>query len=135
MYVKTGIVRFGYQHMAFLGPESKSAAAASECADEQGKFWEYHDMLFASQSGENQGAFNKDNLKKFATDLKLDAAKFNACVDSGKYSATVENDTAFVQSLGVTSTPAFLVNGQPLVGAQPFEAFQKIIESERSKKK
>ena len=121
--------------MAFLGPESKWAAEASECADEQGKFWEYHDLLFASQSGENQGAFSKDNLKKFATDLKLDTAKFNACVDSGKYSSVVENDTAFVQSLGVTSTPAFLVNGQPLVGAQPFEAFQKIVESERSKKK
>ena len=135
MYVKTGIVRFGYQHMAFLGPESKSAAEASECADEQGKFWEYHDVLFASQSGENQGAFSKDNLKKFATDLKLDTAKFNACVDSGKYSATVENDTAYAQSLGVTSTPAFLINGQSLVGAQPFEAFQKIVESERSKKK
>ena len=135
MYVKTGIVRFGYQHMAFLGPESKSAAAASECADEQVKFWEYHDMLFASQSGENQGAFSTDNLKKFAADLKLDTAKFNACVDSGKYSTVVENDTAFVQSLGVTSTPAFLVNGQPLVGAQPFDAFQKIVESERSKKK
>ena len=135
MYVKTGIVRFGYQHMAFLGPESKSAAEASECADEQGKFWEYHDVLFASQSGENQGAFSKDNLKKFATDLKLDTAKFNACVDSGKYSATVENDTAYAQTLGVTSTPAFLINGQSLVGAQPFEAFQKIVESERSKKK
>ena len=135
MYVKTGIVRFGYQHMAFLGPESKSAAEASECADEQGKFWEYHDVLFANQSGENQGAFSKDNLKKFATDLKLDTAKFNACVDSGKYSATVENDTAYAQTLGVTSTPAFLINGQSLVGAQPFEAFQKIVESERSKKK
>jgi len=133
--VKTGIVRFGYQHMAFLGPESKSAAEASECADEQGKFWEYHDKLFASQAGENQGAFSNDKLKKFAADLKLDTAKFNACLDSGKYSSLVENETAAAQSMGVPSTPAFLINGQQLVGAQPFEAFQKIVESERSKKK
>jgi protein-disulfide isomerase len=121
--------------MAFLGPESKWAAEASECADEQGKFWEYSDLLFTNQSGENQGAFNKDKLKKFATDLKLDTAKFNACVDSGKYSSVVENDTAFIQSLGVTSTPAFLINGQALVGAQPIEQFRQIIEAERSKKK
>ena len=134
-YVKTGIVRFGYQHMAFLGPESKWAAEASECADEQGKFWEYHDKLFASQAGENQGAFSQVNLKKFAADLKLDTAKFNACVDSGKYAAVVENETATVQAMGVTSTPAFLVNGQPLVGAQPFDQFRQIIESERNKKK
>jgi protein-disulfide isomerase len=121
--------------MAFLGPESKSAAAASECASEQGKFWEYHDMLFANQSGENQGAFNNDRLKKFAADLKLDTAKFNACVDSGKYSATVESDTAFMQSVGVTSTPAFLINGQAMMGAQPIEQFRQIIETERNKKK
>jgi protein-disulfide isomerase len=128
-------VRFGYWDMAFLGPESKSAAEASECADEQGKFWEYHDKLFVSHAGENQGAFNKDNLKKFAADLKLDTAKFNTCLDSGKYASVVENETAYAQSMGVESTPAFLVNGQPLVGAQPFEAFQQAIESERKKKK
>ncbi|MEW5718934.1 MAG: thioredoxin domain-containing protein, partial [Chloroflexota bacterium] len=104
MYVKTGIVRVGYFHMAFLGPESKWAAEASECAGEQGKFWEYYDKLFVSHAGENQGAFSKDNLKKFAADLKLDAAKFNTCLDSGKYSSTVENDTAFAQSLGISST-------------------------------
>lgn len=135
LYIATGIVRFGYVHMAFLGPESKAAAAASECADEQGKFWEYHDMLFANQNGENQGAFSTDNLKKFAEDLKLDTAKFNACVDSGKYSATVEDETAFAQSLGVSSTPAFMINGQPVVGAQPIDQFRQIIETARSQKK
>lgn len=135
MYVKTGVVRFGYQHMAFLGPESKWAAEASECADEQGKFWEYHDALFVNHGGENQGAFSKDRLKKFATDLRLDAAKFNACLDSGKYSAVVENETASVQAIGVTSTPAFLVNGQPIAGAQSFDTFQRVIETEKSKRK
>ena len=135
MYVKTGIVRFGYQHFAFLGPESRTAAIASECADEQGKFWDYHDKLFASQGGENQGAFSSDKLKKFAADLKLDTAKFNACLDSGKYASVVDNETASLQAMGVQSTPTFLVNGQPLSGAQPFATFQQLIESERNKKK
>ena len=121
--------------MASLGPESKSAAEASECADEQGKFWEYHDKLFASQAGENQGAFSNDKLKKFAADLKLDTAKFNACLDSGKYSSVVEKETLAAQSMGVQGTPAFLVNGQPFVRAQSFEAFQQAIESERQKKR
>lgn len=121
--------------MAFLGLESRWAAEASECAAEQGKFWEYHDKLFASHSGENQGAFSKDNLKRFAADLRLDTTKFNACLDSGKFASLVENETTSAQSLGVQSTPSFLINGQPLAGAQPFETFQKIIETERAKKR
>ena len=80
-YVNNGNVRLGYWHVAFLGEESQWAAEASECAADQDKFWEYHDKLFASQSGENQGAFNKDNLKQFAADLKLDTAAFNECLD------------------------------------------------------
>lgn len=119
--------------MAFLGPESRWAAEASECAAEQGKFWEYHDRLFASQG--SAGAFGKENLKKFAADLRLDATKFNTCLDSGKFASLVDKETTNLQSLGVESTPSFLINGQPLSGAQPFEVFQKAIETERSKKK
>lgn len=133
--MKAGIVRFGYQHFAFLGPESDWAAEASECAAEQGKFWEYHDKLFANHGGENQGAFSKENLKKFAVDLKLNTATFNACLDSGKYTSVVEADTSLLQSLGVPSAPVFLVNTQPVAGALPFEEFQQVIEAERSKKK
>ncbi|MCI0477574.1 MAG: DsbA family protein [Anaerolineales bacterium] len=133
MYVKTGIVRYGYQHMAFLGPESRWAAEASECAAEQGRFWEYHDRLFTSQG--SAGAFSKENLKKFAADLRLDTTKFNTCLDSGKFASLVDKETTNLQSLGVESTPSFLINGQPLSGAQPFETFQKAIETERSKKK
>jgi protein-disulfide isomerase len=124
------MVRFGYQHMAFLGPESQWAAEASECAAEQEAFWVYHDRLYDRQSGGNQGAFNQDNLKRLAAELGLDGAAFNTCLDSGKYASLVRTETATVQSLGVTGTPAFLVNGRPLVGAQPFEVFQQIIEGE-----
>jgi len=118
----------GYIHFAFLGQESLWSGEASECAADQGAFWEYHDKLFASQNGENQGAFTKENLKIFATELELDTVAFNECLDSGKYTQVVQQETAWAQSLGVQSTPTFVINGEPLVGAQPFEAFQQVIE-------
>jgi len=112
-----------------LGAESNWAAEAAECAADQDKFWAYHDKLYESQAGENQGAFNKDNLKKFAEEIGLDTQTFNECLDSGKYTSLIQEDTQAAQSLGVQSTPTFLVNGQPVVGAQPFEVFQQTIES------
>ena len=121
-------MRVGYIHYAFLGPESQWAAEASECAAEQGAFWEYHDALFASQAGENKGAFSQDNLKQLAAGLKLDSAAFDECLDSGRYTQVVEEEVAFSQSLGVRSTPTFLLNGEPIVGAQGFEVFQQLIE-------
>jgi protein-disulfide isomerase len=128
-YVNKGQVRFVYWNFAFLGDESQWAAEASECAADQNKYWEYHDKLFASQNGENQGAFTKDNLKKFAADLGLDTTAFDACMDSGKYTEQVKTDTQMAQQIGVQSTPSFLVNGTPLVGAQPIERFEEIIKS------
>jgi len=121
-------VRLGYWHVAFLGEESQWAAEASECAADQDKFWEYADKLFASQNGKNQGTFNKDNLKQFAADINLDTAAFNECLDSGKYTQAVQEQTGVANQLGVRSTPAFIINGVPVLGAQPFEAFQQVIE-------
>jgi protein-disulfide isomerase len=100
-------VRLGYQHFAFLGAESQSAGEASECAADQDAFWEYHDKLFDSQSGENLGAFNKDNLTRFAVELGLDTQAFDECLDSGKYTSIVQTETQSAQSLGVRSTPPF----------------------------
>lgn len=118
---------------AFLGQESLWAGAASECADEQGKFWEYHDYLFANWSGENQGTFSQENLKKFAADMGLDTVKFNECVDSGRMEAVVQQDIDFARQLGVSSTPTFAVNGKPVQGALPFPRFQQLIEQEQTK--
>lgn len=126
-------MRFGYQHFAFLGTESQWAAEASECASDQDAFWEYHDLLFAKQSGENGGAFGKENLKQFAAELGLNTVTFGECLDSGKHAAAVKSQTEYLQSLGVSSTPTFLINGQPIIGAESFEAFQKIIEQELNK--
>ena len=89
--------------------------------------------MFDSQSGENQGAFNKDNLKRFAVELGLDTQAFDECLDSGKYASIVQNETQAAQSLGVRSTPTFLLNGKPIIGAQPFEVFQQSIEEARGK--
>jgi len=128
-YIQSGKVRFGYFGFAFLGQESNWAAEAAECAADQNKFWEYHDTLYSSQSGENQGAFNKDNLKKIAEGLGLDTSAFNECFDSGKYKRLIQDDSNAASSLGVRSTPTFLINGQAIVGAQPFDVFQQTIDS------
>jgi protein-disulfide isomerase len=132
-YVKTGKVRFGYWHFAFLGQESIDAAEASECAADQDAFWKYHDLLFQRQNGENKGTFAKDNLKQFATELNLDAQAFNDCLDSGKYTQLVQQLTQTAQSIGVRSTPAFLVNGYAIIGAQPYSVFQQAIDQELGK--
>ena len=131
-YIKTGKARFGFMNFAFLGDESNWSAEAAECAADQNKFWEFHDKLYSSQSGENKGAFNKDNLKKFAQELGLDTSTFNTCLDSGKYTALIQADTQASSALGVQSTPTFLVNGQPVVGAQPFDVFKQTIDQELS---
>jgi protein-disulfide isomerase len=122
-------VRIGFWHFAFLGNESQWAGEASECASEQDAFWQYHDFLFNNQAGENRGAFNKDNLKHFAEQLGLDTQSFNECLDSGKYADQVQAETNAAQQIGVQSTPSFLINGQPVIGAQPFEAFQQVIDA------
>jgi len=128
-YIESGKVRFGYLHFAFLGQESLWAAEASECAADQDAFWEYHDKLFDSQNGENRGAFSKENLKQFAADLGLDTKAFNQCLEGGKYTQYVQSQVNIGRQIGVQSTPTFLINGQAVIGAQPFEAFQQAIEN------
>ena len=88
-YVSTGKVRFVFRHYAFLGQESRWAAEAAECANEQGRFWDYYEKLFTEQGGENVGVFSKPNLQRFAGELSLDTASFNKCLTSGKYTARV----------------------------------------------
>lgn len=132
-YIKTGKVKFIYRDFAFLGQESLWAANAARCAGEQGKFWEYHDYLYNNQRGENQGAFNKDNLKGFAAALSLDKEKFNACLDSEKYSDAIKKETKDGASAGVQGTPAIFINGKMYVGALPTNTFTQIIDAELSK--
>src|SRR3989344_5577975 len=132
-YVKTCKAAFVWRDFAFLGEESFRAAEAARCAGEQEKFWDFHDYLFSHQNGENQGAFSDTNLKKFAVAIKLDQAKFNSCFDSGKYRKAVEDSTGEGRGIGVNGTPASFINGKMVGGAQPFSAFQSVIESELKK--
>ena len=113
-----------------MGQESQWAGEASECAAEQDAFWEYHDYLFDQQAGENRGAFDKENLKQFALDMGLDSEAFDECLDTGRYAETVQGESNAARQIGVQSTPTFLVNGQPIVGAQPFDVFQQVIEDQ-----
>ncbi len=125
-YVAAGQVRFGYVHFAFLGPESQLAGEASECAADQNAFWEYHDYIFTQQDGESRGALDRDRLTSFAADLGLDTASFSECLESGKYADLVLEETSWGRSLGVQSTPTFVINGQTVIGAQPFEVFERV---------
>ncbi len=112
-----------YRDFAFLSELSVKEAEAAECADDQDKYWEYHDLLWA------KGAADVDSLKSHAADLGLDTATFNDCLDTGKQTAEVEKDYQDGQSYGVTGTPAFFINGQLVSGAQPFSAFQQVIDA------
>jgi protein-disulfide isomerase len=119
-------VRFVYRHYPLPNhPNARPAAEASACANEQGKFWEYHDRLFVSP-GKLTGA----DLKTHAAELGLNAAQFNACFDGRKYQGDVDADIEAAQKAGVTGTPAFFINGRPLSGALPFEAFKRVIDEE-----
>jgi predicted DsbA family dithiol-disulfide isomerase len=90
-------------------------------------------VLFESQSGENQGAFTDENLIKLASQLNLDVDEFTECLTSDKYKELVQSESDFGRQIGVQSTPSFLVNTVPVVGAQPFESFKTAIESELSR--
>ncbi len=118
-------VRLVYKHFPLpFHQYGQKAAEASECADEQGKFWEYHDKLF-----ENQSDFSIDNFKKWAADLKLNTGQFNSCLDSGKYTNKVQADYQEGAQKGVNGTPATFINGQMISGALPYGSFQQVIDS------
>ena len=126
-YIDTGKARFVYRHFAILGKHSEQAALASECAAEQGKFWEYHDQLFKNQGGL---AFTEAKLKQYARDIGLNVGAFGTCLGTGKYKENVERETAAAANLGGRGTPFFVVIQHLLVGAQPYVVFQKMVDEE-----
>jgi protein-disulfide isomerase len=131
-YVNAGKVRFVYKHFAILGPESNRSAEASECAAEQGQFWDFHDVVFADQVT-NHSSLDADQLVKLAGTVGLDTTTFRECLDAGRYTGLITQESLSVQSLGIRGTPAFLVNGVFISGAQPFEVFQQVIEEQLKK--
>lgn len=122
-----GKVRHAYRDFPLqqIHPQAESAAEAARCAAEQGKFWEYHTLLFT-----NREKLDGASLKEHAKAAKLDEKGFADCVASGKYKAKIEQDQHEGEAAGVTGTPAFFINGVFLGGAYPAAAFEKIIDAE-----
>lgn len=121
-----GQIRFVYRHLPLtsIHPDAFPAAVASMCAHEQEAFWPYHDKLF---SGELLG---REVYLQYATDLQLDTAAFEACLDSDRNNAVIQADSDFAINLGVNSTPTFFINGLAVIGAQPLNVFTQIIDQE-----
>jgi protein-disulfide isomerase len=112
-----------------MHPQARPASEAANCANAQGKFWEYHARLFA-----NQTALTEDKLKEYAKDLGLDTAKFEQCLAQKPFKAAIDKDIEDGSKVGVTGTPAFFINGRMLSGAQPFDKFKEVIDEEISAK-
>jgi protein-disulfide isomerase len=113
-----------------IHPRAQQAAEAARCAADQGKFWEYHKLLY-----DNFGQLSRDNLTAHAQSLQLDAVAFTACLDGQKYAEEVENDFQLGLRSGVSSTPNFFVNGIAVVGAQPQSAFERVIDAELARRR
>ena len=134
-YVDTGKVNIVFVDLAFLGSDSPIAAQATHCADDQGKFWEYHSILYYKQEGIDNGWASKNMLKEYANELKLDSDQFAICIDSAKYAKNVQDSYNNAVKMKVSSTPTFYLfdheNGivEKISGAQPLSVFVKTINS------
>jgi protein-disulfide isomerase len=122
-----GKVRLAYRDFPLdsIHPQARRAAEAARCAQDQGKFWEYHDLLF-TQSPQ----LAPEDLRRYAGQVGVDVTKFDSCLAAGTHKAAVQRDLEEGNRLGITGTPAFFVNGRTLTGAQPLEAFTRLIEQE-----
>lgn len=133
-YVKTGKVKIIFKDYTIIGPDSISAAHGAHCADDQGLFWEYHDILYNNWNGENNGWASSDNLFKFAQDIKLDMDEWSDCMVNSKHSEIILASNNDAKDLGLTGTPSFFVIAPDnkvtkLNGAQPYSQFENIFNS------
>ena len=132
-YIDTGKANLVFVDLAFLGRDSPKAAQASYCAEDQGMYWEYHDLLYNFQEHVDNGWANSERLKAFADSLDLDMELFESCLDSGKYSKRVQYNIQQAKENGVRGTPGFFIVGpdgqQKIGGAQPFSVFKNILDS------
>lgn len=127
-YIDKGKVKYVYRDFPLsFHPEAEPAAEAANCAGEQGKYWGMHDLIFQNQDTMGNAAY-----KQFAQQLGLNTKQFNECLDTSKYSQEIQDDFNYGAQVGVSGTPTFFINGIRLVGAQPYQAFQQIIEAELS---
>jgi len=137
-YVETGKVRMIFKDYNIIGPDSISASHGAHCANDQGLFWEYHDILYSNWTGENDGWASSENLVKFAQEINLDMDEWSECITNETHSQTILASNQDARSLEITGTPAFFVIGPDgkttrIFGAQPFEVFENIFEKELKK--
>jgi protein-disulfide isomerase len=135
-YVDTGKVKIAYRHYPLsFHPHAGKAGEASECANDQGKFWEYHDILFENQEGWSgkDAAGAAEDFVSYAGELGLDTGTFSTCLSSDKYAEKVKQDEKAGNDAGVSATPTFYVNGRQVVGALPFAEFKTVIEEQLKK--
>ncbi len=128
-YVDTGKAKLAFRHYAFLGAASVTAANAAECANEQNKFWQFHDYLYKNQPSESDTSmYTTDKLTAIAGQLGLNTSQFSSCLSSNKYQKIVDQDLADGQKAGVSGTPTTFVNGTPIVGAVPYAQIKAEID-------
>ncbi len=133
-YVDTGKVKMYFKDFTIIGQDSVTAANAAHCAQEQGKFWEYHDILYTNWSGENTGWASATNLTQFSKQLGLNQDEFNQCMSQSKYISVIRGSVSDANNLGLTGTPDFFIVGPDntvtkVVGAQPYAVFDEIFKS------
>ena len=121
-----GQIRIVYRHLPLtsIHPDAFAAAEAAMCAGEQSAFWEYHDKLFSSET------LGTDVYTQYAQDLNLDMTAFEACMTEHRYQQAIQKDSDFAIDLGISSTPTFFINGLAIVGTQPLDVFQQVIDKE-----
>ena len=131
-FIKSGKVNLVFKDFPLNGPDSLLAAQASYCAEDQGKYWEYHDQLYKNWGGERTGWITRDSLEKFANTIELDLVKFNECLDEEKYYQRVVELHEFGKDIGIDATPSFLIfNDEKVIkirGNQPLEVFLKTFD-------
>ena len=137
-YIYTGKVKMIFKDFTIIGPDSINAAHGTHCADDQGKFWEYHDILYNNWTGENNGWASSDNLLRFAQEIELNIDEWSNCMIEARHSQIITDSSKNARDLGITGTPAFFVVGSEnniikISGAQPFENFEEIFELELQK--
>lgn len=136
-YIKTNKIKFAYRHypLKTIHPNSQKASEATECANEQNKFWDYEEMLFKNQSSWSPlaAADAINTFTDYAGQLGLDTAQFRNCLETDKYQKNVDEDSNDGNKASVDGTPGFFINGWRLTGAQPFSEFERLIEQELKK--
>jgi protein-disulfide isomerase len=126
-YVQDGTLRIEWRDFPYRGQKSVNAAVAARAAQAQGRFWEYHDLLYDSQFS----GFGDENLVALAEEADLDVRRFERDYESARYTEPVQKDFQEGQSIGVNGTPTFFINDQVLVGLQPIGVFENAIEDAR----